>query len=582
MTDDALVPGTRLGELEIECVLGMGGFGITYLARDVYLDASRAVKEYLPRDWGTRRLDGTVGPRTAGDDEDYRWGLERFVNEARILARFKSEKHILSVHRFFEANGTAYLVTEYVEGRTLAEEVKAEGLLSEARTREVLFALTEGLSEVHEAGLLHRDIKPGNVMMRADGTPVLIDFGSARQAMGRHSRSMTAVLTPGYAPIEQYSPRGNQGPWTDIYALGAIAYWALSGRLPDDATERVRTDGLSPLAEAVPGQVSKELAAAVDAALAVNEEDRPQSLEAWRTLLEGSATDSSSSAFGEEALFGRAQAATDTAQASARWLWLTGAGVAGLVLVAALTAIWSGAASDEEGARVAQEQGGADESGAAESLEGADAAAAGDGEQVAVGDRDDGAEIRVPQPTAVERALGLDRAERRVVQEGLAASGFDPGLADGVFGPSTRAALRAWQASRGAPSTGYLDGAAVAVLRSAAEEARREAADLSETSPPAEPEPVRVGGNISPPTKIRDVPPVYPPVAQNARVQGVVILEVVIGPTGSVTDVEVLRSVPLLDEAAINAVKQWRYTPTLQDGVPVPVIMTVTVNFQLS
>ena len=139
-------------------------------------------------------------------------------------------------------------------------------------------ALAPGLSAVHGAGLLHRDIKPGNVMVRPDGTPVLIDFGAARQAMGRQSRSVTAVLTPGYAPIEQYSPRGNQGPWTDIYALGALAYEALSGQVPDDATERVRADRLRPMAEAAPQHVSAGLGAAIDAALAVDEEDRPQSL----------------------------------------------------------------------------------------------------------------------------------------------------------------------------------------------------------------------------------------------------------------------------------------------------------------
>ena len=139
-------------------------------------------------------------------------------------------------------------------------------------------ALAPGLSAVHGAGLLHRDIKPGNVMVRPDGTPVLTDFGAARQAMGRQSRSVTPVLTPGYAPIEQYSPRGNQGPWTDIYALGALAYEALSGQVPDDPKERVRADRLRPMAEAAPQHVSAGLGAAIDAALAVDEEDRPQSL----------------------------------------------------------------------------------------------------------------------------------------------------------------------------------------------------------------------------------------------------------------------------------------------------------------
>ena len=118
-TGDVLAPGTRLGELEIDRVLGSGGFGITYLARDLSLDTWRAVKEYLPRDWGTRRKDGTIGPRTGGDEEDYQWGLERFLDEARILARF-DHRHLVRVHRVFEARGTAYMVTEYVEGRTLA------------------------------------------------------------------------------------------------------------------------------------------------------------------------------------------------------------------------------------------------------------------------------------------------------------------------------------------------------------------------------------------------------------------------------------------------------------------------------
>ena len=252
-TGDALAPGTRLDELEIERVLGAGGFGVTYLARDVSLDAWRAVKEYLPRDWGTRLGDGTIGPRTGADAEDYQWGLTRFLDEARVLAKF-DHPHLVRVHRVFEAQGTAYMVTEYVEGQTLSAALQASGPWPERQVRELLEVLTDGLSAVHGAGLLHRDIKPGNVMVRGDGTPVLIDFGSARQAMGRQSRSVTAVLTPGYAPIEQYSPRGHQGPWTDIYALGALAYEALSGQVPEDATERVRADRLRPV-DAVAPQV---------------------------------------------------------------------------------------------------------------------------------------------------------------------------------------------------------------------------------------------------------------------------------------------------------------------------------------
>ena len=371
-TGDVLAPGTRLGELEIDRVLGSGGFGITYLARDLSLDTWRAVKEYLPRDWGTRRKDGTIGPRTGGDEEDYQWGLERFLDEARILARF-DHRHLVRVHRVFEARGTAYMVTEYVEGRTLAAEFKDEGPLAETRVREVLLALTDGLSAVHAADLLHRDIKPGNVMARQDGTPVLIDFGAARQAIGRHSRSVTAVLTPGYAPIEQYSARGNQGPWTDIYALGAVAYWALGGGVPEDATERIRNDPLRPLTEAVPGRVGVELARAVDAALAVTEEDRPQSLTAWRALLEGRAAHVAPEVSRAPTPADGGEPGTGLVPAPRRRWWLASAAAAGLVavvLLAALAVPWNGAFIDETGAADGEAQTSANASPTAEAASG--------------------------------------------------------------------------------------------------------------------------------------------------------------------------------------------------------------------
>ena len=289
---ELLAPGKRLEEFEIEGLLGKGGFGVTYLARDLRLGRQVAVKEYLPQDWAARQPDGTVGPRTHLDAEDYQWGLKRFLTEAKTLAKF-DHPHIMRVHRVLEARGTAYLVSEYVEGpdggpRSLSDELKTAGTLSEERVRELLDVLTAGLEPVHAAGMVHRDIKPANIMLRPNGAPVLIDFGAARQTMGLHSKSttLTQVLTPKYAPIEQYSTRGKQGPWTDIYSLGAVAYFALSGRLPDDATERVRRDTLAPLRLVAAQPLSVELATAVEAALATDEEDRPQSLHEWRALLE--------------------------------------------------------------------------------------------------------------------------------------------------------------------------------------------------------------------------------------------------------------------------------------------------------
>ncbi len=290
--DGALPAGALCGEFEVVRVLGVGGFGVTYLARDTKLRRPVAVKEYFPGAWAARREAGAVGPRSSGHAADYRWGLARFLEEARMLARF-DHRHIVRVHQVFEARGTAYLVTDYVEGRSMAAEMEAEVALPEARVRALLGAVADGLAEVHGAGLLHRDVKPSNVMLRADGMPVLIDFGAARQAFGRHSGSVAAVLTPGYAPIEQYVTEGGaadrQGPWTDVYALGAVAYAALSGRAPAEAPARLRTDPVAPVARVARSRVSAAFAGAVMAALAVDAADRPQSVGAWRAQWDGTA-----------------------------------------------------------------------------------------------------------------------------------------------------------------------------------------------------------------------------------------------------------------------------------------------------
>ena len=239
MTDgDHLVPGTRLKQFEIDRVLGVGKHGITYLARDLHLDVWRAVKEYqyLPRRGGTRRQDGMVGPRTDRDSKDYWWGLEKFLEEAQLLARLDHSRSIVYVSGFFEARGTAYMVMEYVEGRTLLEEVNAVGPLPEARVRDVLGALTYGLSAVHAAGLLHLNIAVRNVIVRPDGTPVLIDFDAARWRLADDDPE---EHLPGFFALEQYEKQGSLGPWTDIYALGVMAYWMLTERAPQTATRRL-------------------------------------------------------------------------------------------------------------------------------------------------------------------------------------------------------------------------------------------------------------------------------------------------------------------------------------------------------
>ena len=283
----ALPQGTRVQDFEFHRVLGHGGFGITYLGWNMALDIPVAIKEYLPADLAMREQDMSVLPKSSGDEADFHWGLDRFLDEARVMARFK-HPNIVQVQHFFQAHGTAYIVMEYVEGETLSDHLKRKGILTESELKNILLPLLAGLVEVHEAGILHRDIKPGNILLRAaDGSPVLVDFGAARQAVGTRSRSVTAVLTPGYAPIEQYSSRGHQGPWTDIYALGGVCYQALTGKVPDEAMDRIRQDPTIPITEATKGKATDSFLSAVDWSLRVEEADRPQGVRVWRSALLG-------------------------------------------------------------------------------------------------------------------------------------------------------------------------------------------------------------------------------------------------------------------------------------------------------
>ena len=283
----ALPEGTRLQEFELRRFLGAGGFGIAYLGWNAELDIPVAIKEYLPSDCAIRERSLSVAPKSAADEDVFEWGLDRFLEEARVLARFR-HRSIVQIYRFFRAHGTGYIAMEYVEGQTLSEWLKGREPLSETEVRGILLPLLDGLEEVHRAGVMHRDIKPGNIMLRdEDGSPVLLDFGAARQTVMAKSRSVTAILTPGYAPVEQYSEKGKQGPWTDIYALGALCHRMLAGEVPEEASNRIFDDPLEPLEETCRGRGSPEFLRAVDWALRVRQEDRPQSLGEWRVALDG-------------------------------------------------------------------------------------------------------------------------------------------------------------------------------------------------------------------------------------------------------------------------------------------------------
>ena len=280
-----LPKGFLLNEYQIESVLGKpGGFGITYLATDTNLRQSVAVKEYLPTEFAVREGRSTVCVRSTSDEEAFEWGLKCFAEEAQVLAQFR-HPNIIRVLRFFRENGTAYMVMEYQEGESFAEYLKRLKVIPEEELLTVVLPLLEGLKAIHDHGLLHRDIKPNNIYIREDKSPVLLDFGSARYAIGQKSQSVTSIVSPGYAPLEQYdNDIGEQGPWTDIYALGAVMYCAISGEAPPAATRRAMKDQdpIIPATKIGQGKYQSHLLTAIDWALELNKENRPQNVEAWR------------------------------------------------------------------------------------------------------------------------------------------------------------------------------------------------------------------------------------------------------------------------------------------------------------
>jgi serine/threonine protein kinase len=280
----ALPAGYELGRYQFKEVLGSGGFGITYLAYDRTLNRRVAVKELLPNDIATRVDGTTVVAKTESEDKSLGWARERFMDEGRALAAC-DHPNVVNVYEMVEANGTAYMVTKYEEGRSMEQWLRELGRPpNESELRSVLMPLLSGLETVHQAGFLHRDIKPDNIYITKNGRPVLLDFGSARQAISNRSMAMTSIITSGYAPFEQYHDDGKQGPWSDIYALAAVMFRALTGKKPPEATRRLKEDPCPKLAATLAGQYDAGFLDAIDRGLAVNEAERPQTVAAWRSM----------------------------------------------------------------------------------------------------------------------------------------------------------------------------------------------------------------------------------------------------------------------------------------------------------
>ncbi|MGH7003552.1 MAG: serine/threonine protein kinase, partial [Alphaproteobacteria bacterium] len=249
--------------------------------------------EYLPSVLANRGHDRkTVRPFGRQEAEQFVWGLERFRSEAKTLVAFQ-HPNIVPVHRYFESNGTGYLVMAFQDGKSLADVIDAVGTLSEDELLTILRPLSAGLADVHSKGFLHRDIKPANIVIRRDGTPVLIDFGAARQSVTRQSRGLTAIVTEGYAPYEQYETDSHQGPWTDIYALGAVLYHCVTGRRPPESPKRIaaqlrkQPDPMVPAKDAAAASYGESLLDAIDRALANEESKRPQDVREFMNIVDG-------------------------------------------------------------------------------------------------------------------------------------------------------------------------------------------------------------------------------------------------------------------------------------------------------
>jgi serine/threonine protein kinase len=276
----ALPLGTRLRHFEITGFVGEGGFGIVYLARDQRLERQVAIKEYMPSSLARRLGDATISPLSERHRATFEAGLNSFRKEARLLARF-DHPSLIKVYEYWDANGTAYMVTPFYEGSTLKQHLSGLGTPpGEAWLKRLLRLLIGALEPMHKEDCLHRDISPDNIMIRPNGVPVLLDFGAARRVIGNMTQALTVILKPGYAPIEQYADSSayQQGPWTDVYALAAVAYYAIAGKAPVPSVARVISDTLPPLSEIGAGCYSETFLAGLDKALSVRIESRPQSM----------------------------------------------------------------------------------------------------------------------------------------------------------------------------------------------------------------------------------------------------------------------------------------------------------------
>lgn len=474
-----LRPGTRVGRYELMHVLGHGGFGITYQARDRQLNRDVAIKEYLPTPFAGRQGDQVV-PHATNLVDDFVWGRDRFLEEAKTLARLTDAAGIVNVFDLVEANGTAYMVMELVAGDTLEMVLSRQRFLPQQAIETVLAPLLDGLERVHATGFLHRDIKPANILVDAQGKATLIDFGASRQALGDRTRVMTAVYTPGYAAVEQMTS-AQQGPWTDIYALAGTLYHCVAGEPPVGAMDRMMHDRCVPAMQRGAGRYDPKFLAAVDRGLRLKPADRPQTVAEWRQT------------------FARASS-HDRPKPVWRRAWI-GAAAGGLALagVAAAIVLPLGPRPREpdtaqptvEQERLAQEKRESEAKAAAEQerrakeKREADARAAAEQERLAkekreadtraaeqerlakekrAADAKAAAEQERLAKAAAEKPPSLSESEKGLVRRSLVNAGYDPSYGSYQSDQGLRDAIRRFQAARGFDATGTVNADQLAIL----------------------------------------------------------------------------------------------------------------------
>ena len=281
-----MTPGTILNDKYIiGKVLGFGGFGITYIAYDKILEQRVAIKEYMPGEFSTRMPEQKTVTVFSGDrEEQFREGLQKIELEAKKLSKFSSVPNIVHIYDCFQANNTVYIVMEYLDGETLKEKLNREGNMPVQEAFDIVMKVIAAMKKVHKEGIIHRDIAPDNIFVLKNGDIKVIDFGAARYATTKHSKSLSVIIKPGYAPEEQYRSRGDQGPHTDVYALAATFYKMITGITPEDAMERSVKDMLKRPSK-LGIEISKPMDTAIMNALMVNIEDRTPTMDEFEEEL---------------------------------------------------------------------------------------------------------------------------------------------------------------------------------------------------------------------------------------------------------------------------------------------------------